>query len=313
MAETRVKPILAMSLCLGDAKVRYDGAAIADPFVKRLLPFVDVKPVCPEVEIGLGVPRDPIRLQDGRLVQPSTGEDLTERMRSFADRWLSGMGEVDGFLLKSRSPSCGVRDVKLFRGGQPAGRGSGLFAEAVLARHGALAIEDEARLSNFRIREHFLTKLFALAELRGVKRMSDLVRFQARHKLLLLAYRETSMRALGRVVANPARRRFPGVVSDYRARFAEALSDLPKASAQANVLEHAMGFFKKELGPAEKALFLSSVRKLRAGRLPLSVPVGILRAWLARSPKPYLADQSYLDPYPEALTDLGDSGKGRDL
>jgi uncharacterized protein YbgA (DUF1722 family)/uncharacterized protein YbbK (DUF523 family) len=299
----RARPIVAMSLCLGEAEVRYDGAALRDPFAAKLAPFVDLRPVCPEVEIGLGVPRAPVKIVGGRLLQPATGLDVTERMRDFAARFLKGLGEVDGFLLKSRSPSCGVRDVK--RGGEA--KGAGLFAEAALAAYPAAAVEDEGRLLNFRIREHWLTRIFAAAELRGVRGKGGLVRFHARHKLLLMAYRETSLRALGRLVAKGGSR------AEYGAGFAAALAELPKPGPHANVLEHAMGYFKDILTPAEKKHFLSLLRRLRAGRLPLSVPVGVLRAWLARHPRPYLEDQAYLDPYPEELTDLGDSGKGRDL
>ena len=303
------RPIVCASLCLGEAAVRYDGGAIRDPFFARLAPFVEFRPVCPEVEIGLGVPRDPIVIRNGRLLQPSTGLDVTERMRGFASRFLAGLGEVDGFLLKKRSPSCGVRDVK--RTGEK--KGAGLFAEAVLAAYPAAAVEDEGRLLNFRIREHWLTRVFASAELRGVRRMGDLVRFHARHKLLLLAYREPSLRSLGRVVANARKQPFAEVLAAYRTGFAAALAELPAAGPQTNVLEHALGHFKDALGPAEKKEFLSTVRRFQAGRLPLSAPLAVLRSWLARHPRPWLEEQSYLSPYPEALTELGDSGKGRDL
>lgn len=304
----RVRPILGMSLCLGDAPVRYDGAAIRDDFAKRLADFVELRPVCPELEIGLGVPRAPIRIEKGRLVQPSTGADLSERMRRFAASWLAGLGEVDGFLLKNRSPSCGVRDVKL----SPGLRGPGFFAEAVLERHPGIPVEDEGRLSNLRIREHFLARLFAGAELRAVGSRGALVRFHARHQLLLLGCRETALRALGKLVANHARRPFRELKAMYRAGFFHALAEPPEPGPLANVLEHALGLFSEELGAGEKRQFLASLRRFRSGRLPLAGPVSVLRSWLARSPKPTLDGQSILDPYPDALVELRDSGKGRD-
>jgi uncharacterized protein YbgA (DUF1722 family)/uncharacterized protein YbbK (DUF523 family) len=284
------------------------------------MPHIEARPVCPELEIGLGVPRAPIRIEQGpegrRLVQPKTGLDVTDRMQRFAEGFLAGLGEVDGFLLKNRSPSCGVSDVKIYGPGgvQPATtRGAGLFAAAVLERYPLAAVEDEGRLHNFRLREHWLTRIWALAELRGVKTMGGLVRFHARHKLLLMAYRETALRSLGRLVANAERRRFPALKELYRAKFFEALARPPEPGPLSNVLEHAMGFFKEELAAGEKRHFLSCLRKLRAGRLPLGVPVAVLRGWLARHPQPWLEGQSVLDPYPEELVDLGDSGKGRDL
>jgi uncharacterized protein YbbK (DUF523 family)/uncharacterized protein YbgA (DUF1722 family) len=286
----RARPILCMSLCLGDAPVRYDGAAIADAFAKRLAAHVDLRPVCPEVEIGLGVPRAPIRIEGGRLVQPSTGLDVTERMRRFAAGFLDGLGEVDGFLLKAKSPSCGVKDVKRL----PAGKGAGLFAEAVLERHPGIPVEDEKRLTNRRIREHFLTRLFAAAELRSVRAMRDLVAFHARHKLLLLACRETSMRSLGRVVANPSRKPFADVKAAYEAGFGKALAEPPGPGPLANALEHAFGHLSDALAPEER-------RRFRGGRA--ADAVGLLRTWLARHPRPYLEGQSLLDPFPEELAD----------
>ena len=167
---------LGISACLLGDKVRYDGEKIACGFVLELEPHVDLVPICPEVEIRLGVPRDPIRLVEGergiRLVRPSTGRDLTSEMETFADGFLGGVTSVDGFLLKSRSPSCGIRDVKRYRPDgelSSSGKGRGLFGEAVLDRFGHLAMEDEGRLRDSRIREHFLTKLFALASLREVE------------------------------------------------------------------------------------------------------------------------------------------------
>ncbi len=153
------RPILVASLCLGDAGVRYDGRAIRDAFFAELAPHVELRTVCPEMEIGLGVPRAPIERVGGRLLQPSTGRDLTADMRRFAEAWLNGLGPVDGFLLKSRSPSCGVRDVN--RSGRP-----GFFAEAVLARYPHAAVEEEGRLGEPGCRERFLTRLFLSAGLR---------------------------------------------------------------------------------------------------------------------------------------------------
>ena len=171
------KPRVVVSKCLGFAACRYDGAMISDDFVRRLAAHVTFCPVCPEMEIGLGCPRDPIRVvlagKELRLMQPATGRDVTEAMRQFADSFLGGLGEVDGFLLKSRSPSCGLKDVKVYggpAGNMPQSVGRGFFGGAVLDRFPGAAAEDEGRLRNFTLREHFLTRLFVPAEFREVRR-----------------------------------------------------------------------------------------------------------------------------------------------
>jgi uncharacterized protein YbbK (DUF523 family) len=170
------RPVVVVSQCLGFAPVRYDGLVLEDQFVRALGNHVQIVQVCPEVGIGLGVPRDPIRIlqQRGqrRLLQPSTGRDLTAAMREFAESFLDRAGPVDGFILKSRSPSCGIKDVKIFDAVADApamGKDAGFFAAAVLRRWPHAAIEDERRLANPRLRRHFLVRLFAAARLRAVR------------------------------------------------------------------------------------------------------------------------------------------------
>ena len=275
------------------------------------------------MEIGLGVPRDPIRLVEAengiRLYQPSTKRDLTEPMQTFAAGFLRGLPAVDGFLLKNRSPSCGISDVKVYTtegGPASSGKRAGLFGGAVLDEFGELAVEDEGRLRNFRIREHFLLKLFALARLRGVAEagsLSALIDFHARYKLVLLAYHQTRLRQLGRLVADGRALPFPDLVEAYRAGFAAALGKPPRRPSVINVLEHAAGYFKRGLGGREKEMFRTMLGRYRAGRVPLAGPTAVIWAWVTREDQEYLGGQAFFQPYPEELMSVSDSGKGRRL
>ncbi|MDH7488452.1 MAG: DUF523 and DUF1722 domain-containing protein [Anaerolineae bacterium] len=317
------RPRIVVSKCLGFAPCRWNGVTIPDEFVSRLEPHVEFVPVCAEVEIGLGAPRDPVRVVsvegDLRLVQPATGKDFTDIMRRFARDYVAAVGVTDGFILKSRSPSCGIKDVKVYPGAgkmAASGKGTGFFAAAVLERFGDLPVEDEGRLTNFAIREHFLTRIFALARLREALQsgaMRDLVAFHARHKLLLMAYNQTELGALGRIVANPQKRPFADVAADYEAHFRRALLRPPRMGAIINVLMHALGYFSDSLSAREKAFFLDSLERYRARKIPLSAVTAILRSWIVRFDNAYLAEQVFFDPYPEALAEVTDSGKGREL
>jgi len=241
------RPRIVVSECLGFDAVRYNGQILRSRFVDALREHVEFVPLCPEMGIGLGVPRDPIRVVEGEggrrfLIQPSTDRDLTSAMRGFAAATLEEVGArgVDGFILKSKSPSCGIRDAKIKAGpgdeSPTLGRGPGLFAEAVVQAFPWAAVEDEGRLTNLKLRHHFLTKLWALARLRAAERGTveagegtgvqagertgvqagegtsvragegrgdahRLVRFHTRHKLLLMAYHPERLRELGRIVA----------------------------------------------------------------------------------------------------------------
>ena len=220
------KPIVVVSKCLTFDHCRYNGLIINDNFVEQLKAYVEFKPVCAEVEIGLGIPRDPVRVVnvkgDIRLIQPTTGRDLTEMMRNFADSFLDAVGTVDGFILKSRSPSCGIKDVKIYSGTKNDGmvleRNSGFFGKVVMQKFPYLAIEDEERLTNFRIREHFLTKLYTFANFRKVKlsdSMKELARFQSENKLFLMAYNQKEVRELDEISANLDKKPFNDVIANY--------------------------------------------------------------------------------------------------
>ena len=208
------KPNVVISRCITFAPVRYNGQLIPDLFVEKLKPFVNFIPVCPEVEIGLGVPREPVRIVlvngERRLIQPATGSDFTKRMEDFAESFLSSLGDVDGFILKRGSPSSGLRNVKIYatvEKSAPVGKGPGVFGGAVLERFPSLAVEDELRLINIKIREHFLTRIFTFAGFREIKKsgkMKDLVRFQSENKYLFTAYNQKELRCLGKIVANQA-------------------------------------------------------------------------------------------------------------
>ncbi len=323
MAE-RPKPRIVVSKCIEFDSCRWNGLKISSGAVKLLKPFVEFIPVCPEMELGLGVPREPIRIvrREGerRLIQSETERDLTGAMLEFTDSFISSVGKVDGFILKEKSPSCGVKNVKVYpRMGKSApidSRNPGFFGKAVRDGFPGIPLEDEGRLNNFSLREHFLTSVFALARLRsaiGKKRMKDLVDFHTRHKLLLMAYSQKEMRALGKLVANREKKQVGEVLEDYRKRFPAALKTPPGPGPVENVFLHALGYFKDRVSPREKEFFLESIRGYRARRRPMGVPVAIIRSWIVRFDEPYLARQAFFDPYPSDLIEVTDSGKGREV
>lgn len=314
------RPRVVLSQCLELEACRHDGQRIRNSFVAHLMDFVDVLPTCPEVAIGLGTPRPTIRMvargDQTTLIQPSTERDLTEKMENFARQFLDGLGPVDGFVLKSGSPSCGTANVAVYQKAERSPtirREPGIFARQVLAKFEDLAIEDEGRLRNFYIRHHFLTRLFSLTALRHLGQsptMAALIDFHRRHKHLLLLYDEPGLRQLGRIVANADGHPPDEVFARYAPRFRQALAEPPERDAHPNVLHHIYGHFKKRLEARERHEFLEMVEEMRDHHLTLSSLLSVIRTWSARFDYAYMADQAYLEPYPRKLMLLRDSGKG---
>ncbi|MFD1020009.1 YbgA family protein [Thalassobacillus hwangdonensis] len=315
------RPRVVVSKCLGFDQVRYNGETIPDKVVKRLEPYVEFIPVCPEVEIGLGIPRDVIRIVKDQevyqLVQPKTGKDLTESMRTFSEQFMQALPAVDGFLLKNRSPTCGVNDAKVYADVENSPvieKTDGLFTQAVREYFGGVAIEEEGRLKNFTLREHFLTKLFTLAWFRQVKEegtMKLLVAFHSKNKYLFMAYNQTLLTEMGRLVANPPEMTKEEIMDAYEAKLQEMLDKPAGAGRHINVCQHIFGYFKNGLNSQEKQYFLHELDQYEKEKIPLSAVLGILKAWAVRFEEKYLLQQSYFEPYPIDLVEISDSGKGR--
>jgi uncharacterized protein YbgA (DUF1722 family)/uncharacterized protein YbbK (DUF523 family) len=322
MKDHFVKPRIVISKCLGFARCRWNGDVIPDDLVERLKPFVEYITVCPEYEIGLGIPRDPIRVVFQKnalhLMQLNTGRDVTGKMNDFAAAYTGSLKDVDGFILKDRSPSCGIKEVKVYPGLAPSAslkKTSGFFARAVLERFPETAVESETRLTNFAIREHFLTRIFTVARFREMAacgfQMKDLVAFHAENKLLLMAYNQKELKVMGNIVANAKKNAPRQVFKDYRAVLDKALDKKPSAAAAINVLMHGLGYFSKDLKSQEKQFFLNTLEEYRREQAPLSVPVGILHSYAIRYDQAYISQQTFLAPFPRELTGIRDSGKGR--
>ena len=308
------RPKIVISKCIEFDHCRYDGSLIPSDFVKALKPHVDFSPVCAEMEIGLGVPRDTIRIVSingkPRLVQPTTGLDVTERMKDFSTHFLSSMLDIDGFILKYRSPSCGMKNVKVYSGSAKAGAVSkipGFFGGAVVNSFPDLVIEDEGRLRNLNIREHFLTRLYALASFRKVQNegsVSELIQFHTANKLLLAAHSQKESKILGNIVANRENLGFVEQSWLYRKHLAEALKRPPKYTSKVNVAMHSLGYFSSKLSHHEKANFLQNIERYKDRRIPFSALSAMLQSWIARFGEEYLRNQTFFEPFPEELVEL---------
>lgn len=316
------KPIIVVSKCIEFSACRYNGDKLTDTTVANLKPYVTFIPVCPEVEIGLGTPREVIRLvADGdteRLIQPKTLADFTEPMAEFADEFIGSLKEVDGFILKSRSPSCGITDAKVYAAVEksPTIRtGKGAFTSKIEMYFPNAVLEDEGRLKNFVIREHFFTKLFTKTQFRHLKvdlKINELHDFHKKNKYLFMAYNQQQLKKLGRIISNSKGISLEHIFAEYEMELTKLFKRAPRYTSNINVCERIFGYFSSHLTSKEKQYFLSTLEKYRARKLPISSVVTILKAWAYRFNSDYLLEQTYFQPYPEGLLEITDSGKGRD-
>lgn len=306
-----VRPLVAVSSCLLGAPVRYNGGHSRDRFLAEELDrYVDWTPVCPEIEIGLGAPRPTLRLvTDGdevRLVTKDGTADHTEAMRALAGRRCDELAGVDGWVLKSRSPSCGLRGLPRYRNGQPADRrGRGVFAERLTERLPQLPVEEEGRLHDDLLRAHFVERIFAQARLRtllsGGWRPRDLVAFHTMHKLQLLAHDPERYHRLGRVVATAGAAPRERIEADYTELFAAALAVRPRRGRHANALLHVFGPISEHLDDARRHDIVAAIEDYHRGMVPLSVPMTLLRHHARGEHSAYLLAQTYFEPYPREL------------
>jgi uncharacterized protein YbgA (DUF1722 family)/uncharacterized protein YbbK (DUF523 family) len=303
---------VGVSACLLGREVRYDGGHKRDRFLTDTLgPFVEWVPVCPEVEVGMSIPREPIRLvrRDGeiRLVAERSGTDHTRAMREWTRRRLRDLERLDlcGWVLKKDSPSCGMERVRVHVGSGVARTGRGLFADELMRAFTCLPVEEEGRLNDPALRENFVERVFAYRRLRslfhGRWTLGGLVAFHTAHKLQLLAHSPADHRALGALVAGAKRRPRPEVRAQYETSFMRALAHLATPRRHVNVLHHALGWLRPHLGAGARAELLGLIADHGAGLVPLVVPLTLLRHHVREHQVAYLAGQVYLEPHPKEL------------
>ena len=304
---------IGISACLLGEEVRFDGGHKRDRFLTDTFGrFVEWVPVCPEVEAGFGTPREAMRLVDVdgrlRLLTVRTHADLTARLEAYAKRRVDELGveDLSGYVLKSDSPSCGLERVKVYgRSMAPKRAGTGLFAAQLRRRYPFLPLEEEGRLTDPRLRENFVERVFAYRRARDLFEsrwtIASLVAFHTAHKLTLMAHSPAAYRSLGRLVAQRELLAPRELEARYFEGFIGALAIIATPARHANVLQHIAGYFKKLLDRREKAELAEAIDDYRAGLTPLVVPMTLVRHYVRRHDMVYLSQQVYLEPHPKEL------------
>src|SRR5512136_184672 len=276
---------LGISTCLLGKNVRYDGGPRLDRFLTDTFgQYVDYVPVCPEVECGLSVPREPMHLegnpQSPRLVTLRTKQDMTERMVNWANKRVVELEKegLCGFIFKSDSPSSGMERVKVYNEkGMPEKAGRGMFAKTFMDHFPLIPVEEEGRLHDPKLRENFIESIFTLKRWREVaqdkKSLGNLVAFHTQHKLLALSHSEKHYRAMGKVVAEGKKLPLNELYASYETLLMEALHLRTTVKKNANVLQHMMGYFKEQLSKDEKQELLEILDEYRKGYIPLVVSI----------------------------------------
>jgi uncharacterized protein YbgA (DUF1722 family)/uncharacterized protein YbbK (DUF523 family) len=310
-AERPERVRVGISTCLLGENVRYDGGHKRDAFlVERFGRYVEWVPVCPEVEAGMSAPRDFLRLVevDGalRMIAPTTDTDHTDNMHRFSKeriRQLEAMS-LSGYVFKRSSPSCGVERVKIYGGKQPLKKGRGLFAAAMIDANPTLPVEEEGRLNDPRLRENFVSRVFAYHRWSSIERMTRgaLVAFHAAHKFVLLAHNQDGMRRLGGMIGRAGDYPSTRALADaYWTDFSRVMARTPTRRNHTNVLQHIAGFISDQLDTHDRAELAEAIESYRLELLPLIVPITLLRHYVRKFGPPYLEGQVYLDPHPDEL------------
>lgn len=303
---------VGISSCLLGEEVRYNGGHKRHRYVQQVLGrYFDYVPVCPEVAIGLGVPRPPIRLagspENPRAVDTTDPErDYTEALASYGRHMAAELVDISGYILKSKSPSCGMERVKVYdHNGVPSGSGQGIYAAEIMRANPVLPVEEEGRLNDPNIRDNFLERVWVYDRWRRMLAEGltpgALVAFHTRNKFLVLAHDQEAYRQLGRLVADAGSGRIEACAEEYIHLMMRALSRHATRRAQANVLMHMAGYFKRVLDGDDRQELADSIEAYRRGDQPFLVPLTLLRHFLRKHPDGYLQAQTYLDPYPREL------------
>ncbi|MBP1909978.1 YbgA family protein [Methanolobus bombayensis] len=313
------RPIVLVSRCLEFDKVRYNGQVVRSRIVQDMMPFVDFIKVCPEVGIGLGVPRSSLRFVrangEDRLVMPDTGEDLTDRMNSFTQEFLDELEVVDGFIFKGRSPSMGLDDARVYAKASMAPvikKRAGLFVSQVIDRYPGFPIEENDRLRNKHIRHHFLTHLYTFAAFRKVRSkvsIEDLQEFHNNNRFLFMSYSDPIYREMSLLPVSG--REIDHVLGEYDLLLRKLMH---KPGSIDLKLESARSMFSTFAGitPEESSFFENMLDRYESNRISWDAVMEILRLLAYRSIGNYSYDDGFLYPYPEGLKAITDEDREKE-
>ena len=309
----RNKPALGTSACLLGEAVRFDAGHKHDRWITGTLSqYFDLVSICPEVAIGLGIPRPPIQLKGTvhsiRVVGSRDPElDVTDDLRRYGTKMAIQMDAISGYIFKSKSPSCGLERVRLFPedDGAPSRDGVGQYAAAFTAAQPLLPVEEEGRLNDPVLRDNFIERVLCFhrwqqLQNRGIT-AARLIDFHSCHKLLVLSHGVVPYRALGRLVADTGKHDIYKIADDYIQRLMRALKRKATRRSHTNVLQHLQGYLKRALDRSDRQELVEVIDHYRLGRVPLVVPMTLLRHHFRRHPDPYITRQIYLNPHPPEL------------
>ncbi|WP_292463973.1 DUF523 and DUF1722 domain-containing protein [Methanolobus sp.] len=312
------RPIVLVSKCLEFENVRYNGQLVRSQIIRDLMPLVDFLKVCPECDIGMGVPRDPIRIvkkgHEYRLIQPATGEDLTDRMDAFTDQFLASMDDVDGFIFKSGSPTIGIRNIKVYAGNEMAPvveKGAGFFAKKILAKYSGFPMEEDDRLRNYRIRHHFLTQLYTFADFRHVKAsgsMEEIVEFNKKNMFLFSFYDSATYgkmcELLANILANDTNggyEQFIEAVDSYEKLLKSLMKKPGDADSRINTARSILSCFEESMSSHEKDYYEDLFVNYRENRVDEDALTEVLRLSVVLYGGTDMNNNTILYPYPEIL------------
>jgi uncharacterized protein YbgA (DUF1722 family)/uncharacterized protein YbbK (DUF523 family) len=307
---------IGISQCLLGEEVRHDGGHKQDPYLTMTLgKFFKWIPVCPEVEAGLGIPRESMNLTETengiRLLGVRSRKDITDLMNRFCATRVEQLksANLHGYIFKKDSPSCGIERVRIYSGKRagvpPQRKGRGLFAEAFMKELPLLPVEEEGRLHDLHLRENFIERIFAYYRwsklIEKTPRPKDLVEFHSKHKMTLLSHSTQAYREMGQLVAQSGKATGNELLDQYGALFMQALKKIATSKKHANVLYHLLGYLKKSIDDTDKTELVSCIEEYRTDRIPLIVPLTLLKHHFKRNPVRWVMDQVYLNPYPSEL------------
>ena len=306
------KPKIVVSECLYGTKCRYDGQGYNDKVIQSLKDYVDIQTVCPELAIGLSIPREPIRIEmnkeneEYRLIEYNSKNDYTNQMTEFSEEFINGLDDIDGFILKSRSPTCGLKDAKVYyRGNKCSIRSNenGFFSQKIIDKYDYLPIENEGRLKNYNIRDNFFTRIFFINNLKNNK---NIIEFHKNNLLLLKSYDEESTNEVSDILNE---NRMEDQVHQYKEKVLNIVSNQRKKENKLSIIIKVFEKYKNMLNEEEINMFNGLIESYENQRIPFSTLEVVIKMYATRFKDKDILNQTFFYPYPENLINITDSGK----